>query len=484
MKELNFSSLLSLCRGGPAKGFKITDNSREVKKGDIFTAVKGQKGDGHFFIDSAVKNGAEVLVVEDKQKIPYGFKGAVFQTNSTRKALSILLNHYYDFTSEKMFCVGVTGTNGKTTVSYMIEKIFSDSGWKTGVIGTTGQRLESFRRPPGLTTPGAVELAQSLHEFYKRSARAVVMEVSSIGLDQRRVDDICFNLAVFTNITRDHLDYHQTMENYFKSKRRFFEVVRASREKNFLAVLNADDAYFDDLKKACRMPFVSYGLKGKDFSFRMRKENLKFIEFEILFQGKTYPARLPMIGVCNALNALAALASAVSAGFSLEKGIRALEEFKGVPGRLQKLSSEPFVFVDYAHTPSALTAVLTALKRVKNKDQKLIIVFGCGGERDKGKRGLMGKTAVQFCDYAVVTSDNPRNENPAHIIQDILKGSGRGGNIFSEENRKEGIKKALALASAKDIVLIAGRGHEPYQIIGDQKVLFNDAEEAKKLLAP
>lgn len=483
----NLNVLFSICREKLPQEGKICDDSRQVQKGDLFIAVDGFRNNGHHFIESAVKKGARIIVAENEDFIPKNFKDLVFIVQSTKKIRPVLLNHYYNFPSKKMFCVGITGTNGKTTTSYMIEKIFSDGGWQTGVIGTINHRIGDQEWPSSLTTPAPVEIHQRLNQFYLMNARAVVMEVSSIGLDQYRVDDICFNLAVFTNLGHDHLDYHKNRTDYFKAKKRFFEVVRNSTERNYRAVLNHDDPhFFNECRKICRMPFVSYGINGVDFRYKILKESLDFIEFNLEFQRKKHHVCLPVLGSHNVSNAVASLAVAVLSGFSLEKACRSLESFQSVPGRLQRIpSSEPFfVFVDYAHTPDALKHTLSALQNVKSKNKKMITVFGCGGQRDQGKRVAMARTVEKDSDYIVVTSDNPRNEDAYKIVEDIFKGfQKKKKNIFIKMDRKEGIKKGLELAESGDIVLIAGKGHESFQIIGNQSIPFNDFKETQKLLS-
>ena len=476
------SSLFSYCRNA---SHQIQDDSRKVKKGDLFIALKGRTHDGHLFIDSACKNGAEALVVEDQTRIPENFKGSVYKVESTNKILSHLLNQYYDFPSKKMFCVGITGTNGKTTVSYMVEKIFNSGGWKTGVIGTIDHHINGQSWPSRLTTPAPVELYQRLNQFLKLSAQALVMEVSSIGLDQNRVDGVDFNTAVFTNLTQDHLDYHKDMEDYFKAKKSFFERTDGnSGKQRSTAVLNKDDPYSSQCITNCKMPFISYGAKGGDLCYKIISQSLKGMELEVMFQGKICPLYLPMMGEHNASNATASLAVAVTAGFSLEKACRALESFEGVKGRLQRVpSQEPFfVFVDYAHTPSALRAALWSLVQVKKKEKKIITVFGCGGGRDQGKREKMARVVEEFSNSIVVTSDNPRNEDPEKIIQDIVKGF-QTKNIFQYVDRKTAIQKGLELAEPGDIVLIAGKGHESTQEIGSQSMVWDDFEETQKLLS-
>ncbi len=473
-------SLNSLCRSLPPLR-KIQDDSRAVKKGDLFIAVKGVCRDGHMFIPSAVKNGAEMLVVESEANIPSDFKGSVYKVNSTKKIRHKLLNQYYDSPSEKMFCIGVTGTNGKTTAAYMIEKILSEEGWNTGVIGTINHRLKEKTWPACLTTPSAVELYERLYNFNQLSAQAAVLEVSSIGLDQDRVDGMHFNTAVFTNFTQDHLDYHKNMDSYFRSKTKFFEMIKKSGSR-CTAVLNTDDERIYNYSKKIPFPFVSYGKSGKDFSYEILREDWSGIECNLVYRGKKTPLFLPLIGSYNVENALAAAAAAVTAGFSFERSVKHLESFKGVPGRLERIGAG-YVFVDYAHTPHALENTLKSLRRICKNHQKIIVVFGCGGGRDRGKRSAMGRAVNACADHLIITSDNPRNEEPDKIAQDILKGIPKRDSCVSVHlDRKEAVRKGLKTARDQDVVLIAGKGHESRQIIGSKEIKFSDVQVCKNIL--
>ena len=472
-------SLLSFCRELSNTKNQIRDHSKAVKKGDCFIALSGCQVDGHQFLAEAIQNGATTLVVESADRVPSHFTGRVYVVDSTKKIQSVLFNHYYDFPSEKLFCVGVTGTNGKTTISYMIEHIFVHQGWDTGVIGTIQQRLGNQIWESSLTTPSALSVQKRLSDFVRCKAQAVVTEVSSIGLDQNRVDGVDFNIVVFSNLTRDHLDYHKSMDDYFQAKKKLFHF---SNKSQCVAVLNADDSYVYQFSKNYHLPFVSYGECGNDFRFEMVKESLSSVQFRLFFQSQTYLVCLPVLGAYNVSNAVAAIAVGVMAGFSVESAVKSLSCFSGVPGRLQKVSTKPYVFVDYAHTPKALQNTLCALKKASHQGQKIITVFGCGGERDKGKRKKMGQVVSQYSDVAVVTSDNPRGENPHVIIQDILKGFPNSSKVITEVDRKEGIKKGLELADKTDMVLIAGKGHEKIQVIGDQAIPFDDVEVAREYL--
>lgn len=483
LNSIKYRKLFSLCREASYNNQHIRDDSRQVQKGDIFIAIRGIHNDGHFFIKDAIRNGAQVLVVENKKDIPLDFKGTYFISAHTRKLQSILLNHYYDFPSEKMFCIGITGTNGKTTVSYMLETILHQGGWKVGVVGTTGYRINGCQKDSLLTTPKPVDLQEQLSSFYKEKAHSAVMEVSSIGLEQDRVDNIDFNVAIFTNLARDHLDYHGTLDNYYKSKKNFFEIIRNSNTNHCLVILNTDDEYSYGCKKTCRLPVLTYGSNGEDLSYSITKETLEGTFFTISYKKNSYDAYLPMLGVHNVSNAACALLAASAAGFPVEKSYLALKNFQGVPGRLQRVPSATLhVFIDYAHTPDGLASSLKSLKKLKTSQQKLIVVFGCGGDRDKGKRQMMGQVADIYSDLIIVTSDNPRTESPSEIIKDIVTGIQSNTKIHVHEDRREAIKQAFFFAGPQDIILIAGKGHESVQIIKDQRLPFNDYIVATELL--
>ncbi len=483
MDSKDLKSLYSLCRSYSVenKG-QLRDDSRLVQKGDIFIALKGRRQDGHFYIEQAIAQGAQVVIAERKDAVPSSFKGLTYIVNSTEELLSSLLNQFYDWPSQKMFCVGITGTNGKTTTSLMLEKIFNDGGWKTGVIGTMDAHIGSQSWSSQLTTPRPVELYDRLNDFYQNEARAMVMEVSSIGLDQNRVRGVDFNILVFTNFTQDHLDYHGSMESYFRSKVRLFDMMKKDSSKNYVAVMNADNEWVYRYMKENSFPAISYGQTGNDMRYEILKESLEGVEFRLFYKEKIYHLRLPLIGAHNVSNAVAALATVVVGGFSIEQASKSLESFYGAKGRLQKVCSSPFfVFVDYAHTDQALNSTLQALKKVGRG--RLITVFGCGGERDQGKREKMAQVAGDYSDYVVVTSDNPRNENPQKIIKDILKGLKiHSSHVFALEDRRLGIQKGLELARKNDIVLIAGKGHEQKQIIGSKEIPFDDVQVAQEFL--
>ena len=480
--------LLSLCQDSNPQLSRaissICTDSRKVISDSVFIALRGKKTDGHIYLESAVEKGAQVLVVENAERIKkQSFRGMVCVVPDTRDILSVLLNEFYDFPSEKMFCVGVTGTNGKTTVSNILSFLFSYCGWRTGSIGTIQNQFEGWKEKSTLTTPDSAELYQLLNRFYCGGAQAVVMEVSSIGLDQQRVKGVDFNLGVFTNLSEDHLDYHSDMSSYFQAKRKLFETHFSLVSANhFLAVLNLDDPYGVTLAREIQVPYISYGNKGARFSWDVLSNDLQGTLFNLCFDTKEIEVYLPMPGIYNVSNAVAALCCVYAAGFPLEEAICALKEFPGVPGRMQRVCPDrlPLVFVDYAHTPKALKAVLSFLQQRKDKNSRLITVFGCGGQRDQEKRPLMAQVAECFSDQVFLTSDNPREEDPFSIINDCLKGVSDKKKFTVDLNRKKAIKRALELSQKADIILVAGKGHEREQVVGANRYPFDDVEVIKE----
>ena len=469
----------------------ITRDSREVEKGFVFVAVPGHQQDGHDYLDSAVENGASALVVSDPSRIPESFAGSWVKVESPRVALHRLASRYYGEPANELFCVGVTGTNGKTTITYMVEQVLKTHGWKTGVLGTINHHLEDHVWNSSLTTPDAIELQKRLREFRALGAQAAVFEVSSHALSQYRVDELPFDVAVFSNLTRDHLDYHLTMESYFKSKERLFSEVLAHSEKpDVYAVVNTSDDYGKKINVTDRARVFSYGERNAHLTFKVISQDFRGSLLQVKTPQGESRLHLPLPGRFNISNALAAMAVGLSAGISQSRIVEALEGFQGVPGRLQRVGGDgqPIVFVDYAHTPDALQKVLEELNEIRRASQlenRIITVFGCGGDRDKGKRPLMGKVAFDLSDYAFITSDNPRTEDPDQIIREIRDGmpeQGLSEKIFADPDRESAIGRALQMAHQDDVILIAGKGHETYQIIGNETLDFDDREVVIRLL--
>ena len=471
VKKAEIKSLSSICT-----------HSDKVKDSSLFAALKGQKTDGHNYLKQAIQRGASVLLVEKTDNIPPDFKGAILKYKSKLEGLSKILNQFYNFPSEKLFTVGVTGTNGKTSFCYLLEHFFKFCGWPTAVMGTVDQHFNQHKWPATLTTPDPSEIFERLNDFIRLEARAVVMEVSSHALDQNRLKGIDFKAMIFTNLTQDHLDYHKNMENYFQAKKKLFTQAEQERNKNNFCLVNQDDEYGRRLKNLIHSsPCYTYGQDPEsDFCFKIKSQTNSKSVFELKSLSGHYEFLLPLAGDYNVYNAVSAISCAMLTGFKAKDCVNALKNFPGVPGRLEKVIHKnlPFdIFIDYAHTPSALFNVLQTLK---NQAEKLILVFGCGGDRDQEKRPLMVGTALNFADHIFFTTDNPRFEDLDQITEQALKQSSAKGKskITVELDRKEAVKKALQYARPGDCVLIAGKGHEQFQLIRDKRIPFSDKETA------
>ncbi len=468
---------------------QICFDARTVSKDCVFVALRGTKTDGHEYIKQAIDNGAVALVVEDIKYVPTEFKGFVLTTVNSRKMLDVLAARFYDFPSEKLFCIGITGTNGKTSVTYLLEHILNNQKKIVGIMGTVNHRVGEKIWNSEMTTPDPVTLQKRLREFIDFGASFCAMEISSHALDQKRADSVHLNTAVFTNLSLDHLDYHKNMNEYFSAKQRLFtDLLWDSTKKPIFAVVNVDDSYGRKIKLPEHVVGWTYGQTESDFQFKILKTNFSETEFELMTPLETVKIQIPLAGLHNVYNAVASMAAALSAGVSIKNSIQALKNFSGIPGRLQKINSnsEKIVFVDYAHTPDALENTLNTLQKIKTdakSKQKIITVFGCGGDRDKSKRPLMAKIAAQNSDFVYITSDNPRTENPDQIISEIQTGLPINFKNFDiDSDRARAIQKAINRAEPGDVVLIAGKGHEDYQIIGDVKHHFSDIEVAGKYL--
>ncbi len=492
MKVSQLLSLFPQLKWGDAATLDVADltlDSRQVKKGTVFVAIRGTAGDGHQYLESAARAGAAALVVEDEAGIPKDYRGAVVKVASTRNALDQLASRYFGNPAQELFCVGVTGTNGKTTVTYMIEKILTHFGWPTGVLGTIDHHLAEHKWPSQLTTPDPLTLQRRLKEFVALGARAAAFEVSSHALSQARADSLPFAVGVFTGFTRDHLDYHKTMEEYFKAKQRLFSELLGNRPQMAVAVLNGDDP---EVRKTHVREGVTtwwYGAKDADFTFRVLKQDLNGSMFHLSSPRGNHEFHLPCPGVHNIYNAVAAIAASCAAGCSLATASEALQAFHGAPGRLEKVPNTRglHIFVDYAHTDDALRTVLKALHDLKEGSGatgRIITVFGCGGDRDKGKRPLMARAAAAASDVVILTSDNPRTEDPKQILREVQAGipTGWKGELHSEIDRRKAFSVALQTARDGDVILVAGKGHEDYQIVGKEKLNFSDALVMGELL--
>jgi UDP-N-acetylmuramoyl-L-alanyl-D-glutamate--2,6-diaminopimelate ligase len=464
----------------------VTSDSRLVEEGFIFVAIKGSRLDGNKFVEEALRKGARLVISQttdhrpqttDQKKQRQDSVPFIFVKN-TRKVLAKLAAEFYGNPSRKIKTVGVTGTNGKTTITYLIEAILKEAGKNPAVIGTVNYRFKDKIFPSKNTTPGPVELQSFLGRMLKEGVDYCLMEVSSHALDQDRAGGIDFHSAIFTNLTQDHLDYHKTLENYFKSKSRLFKNLSSGA----FAVLNNDDKYGRRIAKLTNAKVFTYGLKDRaEIIAQNIKSECHSTQFEIVFPKGKVNISSPLIGRHNVYNILAAAGWAIKEGISPEVIKRALEKFRLVPGRLERIDAarDFWVFVDYAHTEDALKNILNSLRPIAKK--RLIVVFGCGGERDKTKRPKMGRVVSELSDYAIITNDNPRSEDPLEIIEDIKAGI-KKANFCVIPERLEAIKRSLALARAGDIVLVAGKGHENYQIMKDRTLDFDDRKVLEECL--
>jgi UDP-N-acetylmuramoyl-L-alanyl-D-glutamate--2,6-diaminopimelate ligase len=461
----------------------VTSDSRQVVPGSVFVAVKGVSSDGHDYISAAIEKGACAVVVESTAKIPATFHGAVVQVLDSALAYSSLLAEYYTHPEEKLISVGITGTNGKTSSSYLIEQILNQAGLPCGVMGTIDHHLQNKTWKSDLTTPDTGTFYKRLQDFVDLGAKAYVMEVSSHSLKQKRVPTK-FDVALFTNFTRDHLDYHKTMDDYFASKEKLF-TEHLKSDRDVFVILNNDDEAVKKVRVANSAQAWTFGQTDDcDFFFTITKTSIEGMEFEIR-EKKSQPQlyQTPMVGAHNVANCVGAIAVARCLGVSHEICRRAMSSFSGVPGRLQRVPNRHrrHVFIDYAHTPDALEKVLLALQKIKAPGAQLITVFGCGGDRDQGKRPLMREVAQKFSTQIVVTSDNPRTEEPQKIIEQILCGV-KSPNIFTQVDRERALQQAIHLSQPEDVILVAGKGHEDYQIIGTQVFSFSDYQKMKAIL--
>jgi UDP-N-acetylmuramoyl-L-alanyl-D-glutamate--2,6-diaminopimelate ligase len=471
----------------------ITYDSRQVKPGYIFVAISGYIEDGNSYIPQALEAGASVIVSSkriERLARPSRWGGSATQivVENPRKALAKLATIFYDYPSDKLDIIGITGTNGKTTVSYLTEAIFKENGAKVGVLGTIAYRLGEKIFPAPITTPQSSDLQQMLRKLVDEEFTTVVMEVSSHALSLERVEGCEFDSAIFTNLSREHLDFHKSMEEYLIAKIKLFSTLGkdARKEREKLAVLNLDDPSAEKIIQSTGAKIITYGIERKaDVVAKSIKLNLDKTNFTLFSPSGEVKISFPLIGKYNVYNALAAIAVALGQGIDLGIIKRGLERVSYIPGRFERIDcGQPFaVIVDYAHTDEALRKLLGVCRELKPR--RIITVFGCGGDRDRGKRPLMGEVAIELSDYVIVTSDNPRSEDPERIALDIEVGIKRKGknNYQTIIDRFQAIEKALFMAEKGDLVVLAGKGHEQYQIFKDRSVPFDDREVARKILS-
>lgn len=452
-------------------------DSRQVQPGDLFACVPGFKVDGHDFAVKAIASGAVALVVE--RFLPLDVPQ--IQVSNVRQILGLLASTVYDHPSQQLELVGVTGTNGKTTITYLIEKIGTKHGKKVGLIGTLGARIDGREIPGERTTPEAIEVQKLLGEMVAEGVNLAVMEVSSHALDLGRVSGCEFDVGIFTNLTQDHLDYHKTMEDYLHAKSGLFASLIGTKSPKF-SILNGDDSSFSKLSQASTAPVVSYGINNKvDYRAEKVAVTTEGVRFVAHFRERTQEIQYSTPGIFSVYNALAAFVWGVERGYNPGSVAEALKEIPGVPGRFESIRlGQPFqVIVDYAHTPDGLENVVRTARGFTAG--RLITIFGCGGDRDRGKRPLMGETASDWSDFVIVTSDNPRTEDPDQIINEVLRGVS-GVDHLALRDRREAIRSACGMAKPEDTILIAGKGHETYQIFGTEVHPFDDREVAREAL--
>jgi UDP-N-acetylmuramoyl-L-alanyl-D-glutamate--2,6-diaminopimelate ligase len=462
----------------------IAYDSRRVSSGAVFVALRGLKADGTSFAAQAIARGAAAVVSESPR--PDGVAIPWIQTTDARLALALLADRFYDHPSRRMPVVGVTGTNGKTTTAYLLAAVLDAAGMTAGVMGTVAYRVGREEREAARTTPEAPDVQQLLSEMLENGCRSAIMEVSSHALALKRVDGMHFAAAIFTNLTRDHLDFHEDMESYFAAKRRLFEMLDADTP----GIINADDPRAPALLASCRRA-ITYGItQPADVTPGPIELALGGLSLDVFTPKGRVAIRSKLVGRPNVYNILAATAAAVALDIPLETIARGVDALPGVPGRFEVVSSpgdDLTVVVDYAHTDDALRNLLETARPLADKG--LITVFGCGGDRDRTKRPLMGMVAARLSDIVIVTSDNPRTEEPARIIEEIRRGitpgapAGRRTEVLSVIDRAEAIERAVAMAGAGDLILVAGKGHEKYQQIGDRVLPFDDAAVAREALA-
>lgn len=486
---------------GNARGqvSSICYDSRKCEENSLFVAISGLKTDGHNFIPEALGKGARFILHERDFTPPDGI--TAIKVGDSRRILGVLGKNFFGHPSAELCLIAVTGTNGKTTITYILESIIKSAGFSPGVLGTVNYRYGGTVMPAPNTTPESFEMHRILRQMAAAGVSHVIAEVSSHAIDLQRVDDCDFDLGIFTNLSQDHLDYHGNMESYFSAKKRFFTDVlpRSQKGRPTRMIANGDDPWGKRLLGEVTLPAWSFGVDAPG-DIRAERFSLTPQETEALVcrTGSTFRISSSLIGRHNLYNILAAAAGALALGIPEKDVVTGIASLKNIPGRLERvnLPGEPDVFVDYAHTEDALEKVLQNLSSFQSN--RIITVFGCGGDRDRGKRPLMGRAAATLSDLAILTSDNPRSEDPLDILREIEEGVAKEGigKYPAEEvqgkhpgkgytvipDRRTAIEKAIAIAEKGDIILIAGKGHEDYQLIGKERLFFDDRLVAREAL--
>lgn len=471
----------------------VTADSRDVKAGSLFFCLCGAHVDGHAFAASAAEKGAAVIVAEKAVAVPEGT--TVVYVKDTRKAMEDMTPFFFDYPARRMRMLAVTGTNGKTTTTHICAHILQQAGYKTGVIGTIHMLIGDREYPTHNTTPDVVDLEKMLYQMAQEGVTHVCMEVSSHALVMGRVEGVEFDNASFTNLTEDHLDYHKTMDNYAAAKALLFaKVSEAGQTKSGKSAhINADAPYADVMENAVSdralCPVTSFSIdRPSDLQASHIRFNANSSEFTVRWKGTDYEVYTHLVGRFNVYNVLTAMSACLGEGVSMEVILDALKTFRAVPGRFELIDEgQPFtVVVDYAHTPDGLENILKTAEELRRN--RIIAVFGCGGDRDRMKRPIMGRIGASYADIVIVTSDNPRTEDPDAIVAEVaagvkeIAGEKEGFHYEILVNRRDAIRRAIALAEPGDIVMIAGKGHENYQILKDRTIHFDDREEARAAL--
>jgi UDP-N-acetylmuramoyl-L-alanyl-D-glutamate--2,6-diaminopimelate ligase len=473
--------LLTPYQGEDLEITSIENDNRKVQKGSLFICIKGYTVDGHDFAASAVRNGAAAVLAER----PLPLEVPVIIVKDTKRAMAVLADAFYGQPTKKLKLIGITGTNGKTTTSHMIEKIFADRGCKTGLIGTMYTKIADKTFESKNTTPESLTLQKTFHQMVGEGVETAVMEVSSHALDLGRVHGCDFDVAVFTNLTQDHLDYHKTMEEYKRAKSLLFAQLGNTfhHQNPKFAVLNADDPASEMFRSATAAHVVTYGI---DTEADIQAQNIQMTstgtKFEIVIGENRYPIHIQLIGKFSVYNVLASFTAALVSGIPIRQIIHSLESLKGVAGRFELVQAgQDFtVIVDYAHTPDSLENVLKTIRHFAKR--KIFVVVGCGGDRDRTKRPLMAEIACRYATHPIFTSDNPRSEDPIAILKDMEAGVAGNSSYKIIPDRKEAIVYAVNQASSGDVILIAGKGHETYQQIGNEVYEFDDRIVAREAI--
>ena len=483
---MTYDKLITLCKPIDVSGPEpneigaLTQDSRDVTKGSVFIAVKGFQVDGHMFIENAISKGASVIICEESY---YSEEDVcIIEVADTRSLVGPLAQAFQGYPAKKMKIIGITGTNGKTTVATLTYQLLMEMGGaKPSLLGTVAKRIEDETLDSLLTTSDPIELAEDMRRMVDARSTHLVMEVSSHALDQQRVDGINFQVAAFTNLSHDHLDYHDSFKDYATAKKKLFDEL----DNDAWAVINADDEQAKYIALDCTARAIDFSLNREiTYPVKLISNNAEGLVIEI----DEVKFETSLVGKFNAYNVTQSVLICKALGYELTTIARALKSAKGAPGRLERVEAEgrdglPQVFVDYAHTPDALENVLKTLSEIKAENQKLIAVFGCGGDRDKSKRPKMAAIADQWADEIIVTSDNPRSEDPDSIIDEIMKGFDQADKVKRITDRKKAIEEAISSADGNTIILIAGKGHETYQEIDGKRHDFDDREVAHRALS-